>query len=197
MSSPSCSSTSSRERSGEPTWRRHHGSPYYLGHVTARPPASRSPTGQDRWPPMRLASPSRSLTPLLRLQIPLCQAVPPGRHVLLQGRAAARPDGNRPPERRRIRALAREAALARAPAARSPPTPRSPRRILFLRIVSQQARPCSNVATRACRGFLSDSVPIMGYRRRSYLVLAGGLGALGCVRIDSHPQDVPPSSVPC
>lgn len=28
-------------------------------------------------------------------------------------------------------------------------------------------------------GFLSDSVPLLGYRRRSYLVLAGGLGCCG------------------
>lgn len=51
-------------------------------------------------------------------------------------------------------------------------------------------------------GFLSDTVPIYGYRRRSYLIICGILGAPldrlahSCVCIDVHPKNIPAAGLP-
>lgn len=40
-------------------------------------------------------------------------------------------------------------------------------------------------------GFISDSVPLFGYRRKSYLVLCGGLGAAAGAALCTVVTDVP------
>lgn len=44
-------------------------------------------------------------------------------------------------------------------------------------------------------GFISDSVPLFGYRRKSYLVLCGALGAAAGVALCTVVSDVPGAAV--